>query len=356
MEQIELIEWLFENGGTAIRYRTAVEFLPADHNLDDLEDELLASPLVRRWLENLHPELGFNQLHGAAPTTFESAMGKLTQLGCRRGMEPFDKKTEVFRHWFQEAVHELPAPSFSWTPFLRVLVGAFLSRAGYWEDSSLKDYLDYRLEVLYQFARQRRYDLHVDPAAYPGIPQPFRGRPLIDPVLTAGGEMCFPLIYDLHLLANVPDWLKTAETQAKIDSVISYVLDPAYQALPEGYGIIQADKRKYYAMGWSAHLPGYDRMAEDHPWAERFVKRLVLMSNFAAAREHRWFKSGVRFLARFRTGPGTHLFPRALLPEKPNSYWVSGACMGLEENRRRKLALALESTFWMMMITKSVED
>lgn len=311
---------------------------------------MLASPLVRRWLDRLHPLLGFNQLHGAAPTTFESAMGKLTQLGCRAGMPVFDRRTEASRAWFQEAVAAPLDDIFSWTPFLRLLVGAFLSRAGYWDEVPLIDFLNYRLEVLYQFTRQRRYDLYVETEGYAGIPKPFRGRPLIDTALTAGGEMRFPLIYDLHLLANMPQKLVTSAVREKIDSVIAYILDPAYQTLPDGYGIIQAARRKYYAMGWSVHLPGYNGMAADHPRAGSFVQRIVLMSNFAPAREHRWYREGVQFLEGFRTAQGTYRFPRSLLPEKRSGYWVTGAYMGLEDSRKASLALELESTFWMLKL------
>ena len=52
-----------------------------------------------------------------------------------------------------------------------------------------------------------------------------------------------------------------AITQLKIDTVVAYVLHPDYQALEEGYGVMRAGKRRYYSMGWSVHLPGYDGFA-----------------------------------------------------------------------------------------------
>ncbi len=44
---------------------------------------------------------------------------------------------------------------------------------------------------------------------------------------------------------------------------------------------------------------------------------------------------------------GAFLFPAAYLHEGSSGYWIMGSNMGLEENRRRKMARELESTLWM---------
>ncbi|MFH1513928.1 MAG: hypothetical protein ABIG42_00555 [bacterium] len=43
-------------------------------------------------------------------------------------------------------------------------------------------------------------------------------------------------------------------------------------------------------------------------------------------------------------------FPREYLPEKQRGYYVCGAYMGLEDGRRSKKVLELESTFRMLRI------
>ena len=156
----ELIHWLLEEGGPSIRYRTARE-LAQGETWKGQETILIESPLVCRWLENLRPELGFNQLHGAAPRTFESAMGKLTQLGCRAGMPEFDRRTQIFRAWFQEVDKRQQDENFSWIPFLKMLAAPFLARAGYHHEPSLRKFAADRLRVLYQFTRRGRFDLYI---------------------------------------------------------------------------------------------------------------------------------------------------------------------------------------------------
>ena len=85
------------------------------------------------------------------------------------------------------------------------------------------------------------------------------------------------------------------------------------------------------------------------------VYRLELMSNVPSARKHPWFQESIERLEQYRTDQDTYIFPRSFLQERPSGYWVTGAYMGLEQNRRKKAALELESTFWMLKIKKNAQ-
>lgn len=349
MNEREIIGWLLENGGPAIRYRVATELL--DDSASVNSKELLESSLINGWLERLAPETGFNQLHGSKPTVYENAMGKLTQLGCRSGMPPFDERVRPFRDWLAQTMED--TRGWSWMPFQRMIVGGFLAVAGYHSDPVVVQQMARRLDVLHQFARQKDYDIYVDRSDYPGIPAGFRDKPLVNPSLYPGGEERFPSIYDVHALAHLTG---DGDAQQQIDTVINYVLHPDYQAFPEGYGIMRAEKRKYYAIGWSVHLPGYFGFDDLSGWdARQLVQRVVLMAHFPTARVHRWFQESLSHLETYCTARGTYVFPRPYLREDRSGYWVTGAYMGLEENRRSKRALELESTFWMLKIKKLAE-
>ncbi|UCB43338.1 MAG: hypothetical protein JSV77_01440, partial [Dehalococcoidales bacterium] len=78
-----------------------------------------------------------------------------------------------------------------------------------------------------------------------------------------------------------------------------------------------------------------------------FVQRLVLMGQFPAARSHPWFINSLNHLQGFQTENGTYLFTRSYLPEQSSGYWVTGARLGLEEDRKVRHAIELESTYWM---------
>jgi hypothetical protein len=282
-------------------------------------------------------------------------MGKLTQLGCQNGMPPFDDRTQPFRDFLTQTAKEPRSATGKWTPFRRLIVGTFLTVAGYHHDDAVQNYVRRRLNTLYQFTKKNDYALYVDRDAYPDIPQGFRDKQLINPLLSAGGEMPLPRIYDVHALAHFPEVLHDGATQRRIDTVIDYVLHPSYQVLPDGYGIMRAGKRRYYAKGWSVHLPRYRDVHENPMRINRFVQRVVLMAHFRTAREHAWFRAAVAHLETYRTEQGTYLFPRHYLQERQRGYWVTGVYMGLEANRRPQRVLEMESTFWMMKV-KQLSD
>lgn len=154
-------------------------------------------------------------------------------------------------------------------------------------------------------------------------------------------------------MAHYPKAALDAATQHKIDTVIAYVLHPGYQALDDGYGVMRAGPRRYYAIGWSAHLPGYsDRAAMRDGHAKSLIQRLEVMAHFPDARRHRWFRESLAHLESFRAEDGTYRFPSRYLKESPSGYWVTGAYMRLEENRRRRVSLTLDSTFRMMVLKR----
>ncbi len=350
---IELVAWLLAKGSPVIRYRTTREIITDTDAIDTdpLAGELIRNQLVSLWLERLGTSTELTHLHSSKVTAYENAMGKLLQLGCQNGFAPFDEKTKIYRTWFGSP---LISSGFDWTPFKRKVVGSFLVAAGYHQENAILEYLGHRLETLWRFTREKDFDIYTDRGQYPDIPKGFHDKPLVNPELYVGSEEYFPSIYDIYALANFPTHLLNENTQQKIDSVIEYVLDPKYQAFPEGYGLMRAAKRKYYAIGWSVHLPGYHFAKEKKRDENRLIQRLTLMSNFQMARKHRWFQENLSDLENYRTDRGTYLFPRSYLQERPSGYWVTGAYMGLEENRRKKIAIELEFTFWMLKIKSTV--
>ena len=358
MNHEALIDWLLENGGPAIRYRTASELMPHSSNVDiaELRQKLLRSNSVRTWLNRFVPFSIFNDIHGSKATTFENVVGKLTDLGLKRGIAEFDQQIIPFCKWLEENSDRPPTHIFDW--FARTLIAAFLARSGYGNESAVGQVLKTRLDTIYNFTRKQRFDIYVSPEGYPQIPSSFKNRPLINPELSIDGNLCLPWIYDIFGFAAYLAEHGNEDDLMKADTIINYILNKQYQRLPEGYGILIGDNRRYYAMGWSVHLPGFiDKPSEDvniqhlQPWIlGAFIQRLCLLGQFPIARHHPWFINSLKHLEGFQTEKGTYLFPRLYLPEKANGIWVIGARTGLEENRKTNLAIELESTFWMVKL------
>lgn len=334
-----LVQWLLDNGGPAIRYRTATELLdePADVNLGRLRTDLLHSAMVRQWFVCIGLPGGLTSLHSGKPSAFENVCAKLCELGLRAGMlDKLDAKMLPFRR-------HLAGWDEKWG---RPLLAACLNWIGY-PDEAVLACLSERLETIYGLARTDNYDIYVDQDTFGDFNNAFRKKRLINPDLNEP----LPKIWDLYALAHWPAALQNAQTQHKIDTVVAYILNPDYQALEDGYGVMRAGKRRYYSMGWSVHLPGYPNSGNKQP-EYMYVQRLELMAHFATARSTTWFQDCVRHLESFQTETGVYRFPAGYLRESSSGYWVSGAYMRLEENRRVRRSLDLDSTFRMCKIER----
>jgi hypothetical protein len=339
-------QWLLAQGGPTIRYRTATE-LCAERgicNLAALQDALLTSATVGRWLANLGPNMSPSQLHGSRPTCFENAAAKLALLGCHAGMAPLDERVASARQWL--TARAASAPDWTDLDYYRMLVAARLAALSY-DDEGLRHVIRQRVSVLGAWARQGRYDIYVEQDTYGSFPTAFRKRSLVDPAIYPDGISRLPSIHDVYALASSPWLLADAEAAADVDAIVGYILHPDYQRLEAGYGIMVTPKRRYYSIGWDIKLPGYDGLEGMGTEAGQLVQRLALMAHFPVAQGHPWFRAGMDHLQRWVTDEGTYRFPGDYLRESKNGYWVSGSAMGLEENRRLWRAIEIESTFWM---------
>jgi hypothetical protein len=346
---------LLSEGGPVLRYLAAAELAPPEVQPDrrQLELDLLGTPEVQTWLDNLSlassPRIRANTIHGASDACFENAMGKLVQFGMRAGMSELDERAEPFRRWLAE----FPGgEKYLFGPFYTTIVASFLAMAGY-RDKAILGALRDRLFSTYNFCRQGKYGIYADKTGYRRVPEIWTDVPLVDPALYPGDDWYLPWIHDVNgfavLLTASPDGMPVSEM---VDTVVRYVLNPEYQALRDGYGIVTDGKGRYWAMGWSVHLPGLPGCPRVTSQAG-LVGRLATMSAFEAAREHAWFRDGLAYLESFRTPRGTYVFPREILPEKKTSYWVGGTHCGLGENRRTRNWLELESTYWALRCRRS---
>jgi hypothetical protein len=345
-----LPSYLLQHSGPVIRYRTVTELLddPAGIDLDRLRQDLLQSRLVNQWLERLVP----GGIHGSQNTAFENPMNKLADLGLKAGMAPLDERTAHFRRLLAKR-----APRREGMGFLRhnIILAAGLLRAGYPMDEPVTTFLRQRLDDLYDTCRNGSYDIYIGEDEYAGIPKAFRKKRFLKPELTPGGEVRLPYIHDLYALAHFPDHARDAATARKIAAIIHYVLDPRYQSLGDGYGYLRErhdQHTHHYAIGWSAHLPVCANRTPEGFERARVVQRIELMAHFPAARESRSFQDCLAHLEAYRTDRGTYLFPRDYLREQQSGYWVAGAYIALEDNRRSSRAIELESTFRMLTIKR----
>jgi len=353
MEFNDYSSWLMDNAGSVIRFRVASEFLHENKRVESAKRELLSSNLVKYWLGNLKPDFGRNALHGAKTEAYENVMGKLHEFGLKKGMPILDRETEPFRKWLSQQIN-MPAEGY-FPIFYRTLVAAFLAMAGYSGDESVKTWVLRRLETVYPFAKKGDLrGVYVPRDAFPGFPKAFRNAPLINPQLYPEEELKLPWIHDMNAFLHTTSIMEDATLRNKVETIIRFILTSDYQKLPVGYGIVRHKSGRYYAMGWSVHLPGY---FESEVSGREFGRLLLLLDLFGksrTAKDHTWHKQSVEALTRFKNDEGLISFPRECLLEKRIGVWVLGMRMGLEENRRIKNAITCESTFRFLKIMSHV--
>jgi hypothetical protein len=345
VDEESAIAWLLQEGGPVIRYRTATELVDDATGIEvgRLAAGLVASKVVQQWLAQIQGPRDMGSYHGSNSSAFENACAKLCELGLRAGMlRGFDWRMEPYRDQLAED------PESVWNP----ITGGCLTWAGF-HDEALLEWLRARLGVLYETAQAGSYDIYIDQDRYGDFPAAFRKRPLVAPRYY--GRLVG--IWDVYALAHWPMALASSEAQDQIDAVIAYILHPGYQALDEGYGVMRARRRRYYAIGWSVHLPGYGGTEFRRAMhAAMFVQRVELMAHFAVARQSPWFRQSLAHLESYCTDRGTYRFPSAYLREQTDGYYVTGAYMRLEADRRRRVALELDSTFRMLKIKRLIEE
>lgn len=371
-----LVEWLMAEAGPIVRYQTAVQLiggLPASE-MWQLQSDLLAHPTVRSWLSRLTlgdllapgetladigprqvKRLVNGQLHGSRPTAIENVLGKLAELGLHAGMAALDECMAPFNAFLQRRLNHC-----EFTRFLERIVASIIAwgllRSGYGESETMQEFAPCYVALIHPIAADGVYEIHADESELAGLPKAWAGKPILRPAIM--DRYYLPLIHDLYVFAYLPSSINVGVTAQQINDIVSYVLDPRFQALPDGfgYGWDQA-KRTCYSWGWSPHLPGYAADGFDAAaLPASAVQRIELMARFPFARRTRWFQEAVQHLESFRTDRGTYCFPASYLREEPSGYYVSGYYMGLGENRRSRQALEIESTFRMLRLKKLIRS
>ncbi|MHA2066000.1 MAG: hypothetical protein ACXABY_16635 [Candidatus Thorarchaeota archaeon] len=338
MSRSDLAWWLVDNAGPVIRFRTMVEILrETDIGIVSRAlDNLFNSPIVKKWLENLTPRMGFHSFHSSMPDAYENAMGKLVQLGLHAGLQPFDSKTLPFRAWLSDRVevasNEDDGP---WRGFSKPLVASYLAYAGYDDTVPVKTTMLERLRISLQFVDTVDFDdFYVEGA---------KQKWLVSPRFYRDLEQGLPYIHDIRGLASSKWIFEDNEYSRMVERVVGKILSPEYQGLRPGYGYLEYGNRTY-AIGWSVHVPGFSSAPSENEMS-RLLLCLEMLAPFTSARESVWFKTSMDLLEETIIDEGHYRFPRKWLPEKQSGYWVGAHYMALEDERRKQSAIDHESSF-----------
>jgi len=313
---------------------------------DRIEKEALDHPIIQYWLSQFQNVGRLYPMHGSFDSCFENACGKCIQLGLSIQNNQLKEKLDPFMDWFLTLPMETPKDKslFSYT-FYRNLLAFNLYRAGY-SDQSILDTIQFRIEQVYEFTKQYRFDIYVDPCGFPKIPSSFqKHHQLVDPALYSTGMTVFPNIHDIFVFRDFYKRHADKEQIKKIDQIVAYILHPSYQSLPHAYGIMFVPPKAYYSIGWDVLLSAKD--PELSP--ALFLQRLVLMSEFSSVKSSEYYRQALAHMNKYLSEDGLYQLPKEYLHEK-TGYFVTGSHMSLGVNRRRKEWSKLESSYWISQL------
>ncbi len=330
----DLTWWLLRYSEPVIRYRTLVDIMDERDvgRIGRALNDLYKSPLILKWLERLKFNMAFNRIHSNTTDAFENVIGKLSMLGMRAGLQPFDNKTLPYRAWLTDNRQMSTAEPRG--DFMKTIIASLLSYAGYGSTMPVSEHLKARLEMLHSFARQPDFDaIFRDEEQSKDTPNSF-----------------LPCVHDIRGFAFCNAIMNSRVLRKRAESVVKVIISDVFQFRLCKRSIARRGSR-FDVMGWAVHLPGYGSSPEGVEFAELLLT-LEMMAPFEPARTSEWFHDSMNYLAQFRTESGTYRFPRAWLPERKVGYWIRGERMGLEENRGNEMAIECESTFWVLRIRK----
>jgi uncharacterized protein YeaO (DUF488 family) len=351
MNHRDLAYWLLDKAGPIIRFRTLVDIFEEQDVgvVSRALKKMGESPEVVKWLGFIEHSLAFNDVHSGWLNSFENVMGKLVQLGMRAGLQPFDSKTLFYRVWLSENVDREPVAAHE--IFKRTLIASILARAGYQTVDAVQKQILSRLYAIHEFARDPDFSqIYVNKSEYRGIPKGLAGYDLINPHLYPDQQFALPWIHDIYAFSHLNIVCKNEQHHDKAERILEMILTPEYQSLPWSYGIVMYGKR-YYVLGWAAHLPGYSKAPEGRLFAE-MLNLLDALAPFTSIRKSQWFQRSIKILEDFRTEEGAYSFPEICLPEKNKGYWIRGEYMAFDERKTVDNAIEIESTFRVLSIRK----
>jgi hypothetical protein len=353
MNEGNLTGWLLENGGPAVslnlektesgksKYVLQLSVIEKVKEILDLLDTFDINSMDAKTLEHL--------IHYYKETCIDHFFPKLIEMGFYSDISLFDKKMTPLRKIFSRLGEQYYA--------YKLMLCRFYFMAGYDYDEVI-DFALKRLELICVSASEKTFDIYENKDKLPKLPAHWMDKPVLKDILNPYCQVKpLPLFYDIEALSYFPERRLNSDIRKKIDDVIYYILEPEFQKIQEGYGLIWSkSKRRYYACGWNPLLPyfnGYERPVKYE--VSRFLFYFDMMSRFEIARNSKWFSECLARVEKYRTVNGTYIFPKELTGKKfIHEAFLSASNLKLNRKEQELKTREITSTMYMMKILKRV--
>lgn len=375
-------DWLYENGGPAIRLRLRLRNLNRNSTteVENIVTELWQMDEVQKYLNYLK---GFNikagdkkalehLIHYYGDMCIDKFFPVLMDFGFRSGIREFDQLLLPAERLFMD----LQAEDYDYSFFYRLMLHRVFFITGFVRQEMIES-MKNRINALHIAAKEKRYDIFQDKSKLPKPPKQWSNHGIMKDEMNPFSEEAripLPTIYDISAIAYFQQYNKDPIIQGKIDDIIDYILTREFQAFPEGYGLLWVKERRiYHACGWNPMLPVYDDYKRPgHIGSYAILNYLTMMSYYKSAVKSEWFIHGMDEIDQFKTQRETYLFPKEYLSKKcsapgfesdfigfntnKHEIYLNAANMRLKYNERETLIRELISTLNILEIKERIKS
>lgn len=348
--------WLMENADTPIRFNLS-------HRADD-KKLLLKNSEVADWFSRLTQRASDNEIgkvHGSHDYRMENILGKCWILGLSKNIRPFSENMVFLTEFLNRHIETNPSEVLSFGKLYHYrdyekVLGCFLPLLGYQNESSIMHITRRRINALYEFTRQKRYDIYVDGSKLKGVKKDWQPY-IINPDLYADGHIALPDMHDLILFAGMYDILAEDEKQ-KIEVVVQWLFGEQYNTLYRRYGYFYVPGGAYLvkAIIFKPNLLNFKEMSFDKGDLASLLFTLFVLSHFQSAKKSEWFSFALDYLEQYKNQESRYQFPPHMIAEKPDCFVIGGGHMNVGENKKVKHYHEIISTYWVARIYRNLNN
>lgn len=342
--------WLLKAADVPIRYNLFRKAEDVEHLLQNREVSSWLSRLAERSQDD-----NIGQIHGSHDYRMENILGKCWILGLSRGISTFADKMAFITDYLNHHIQTAPADDLSFGKIYHYrdnekVLSCFLPFLGYYDDPAILHIVRKRIDILYSFTRNKRYDIYVDGSKLKGVKKDWQPY-IIDPDLYSDGHIALPDMHDFILFAGMLPFL-TDEDRKKVEVITEWIIGEGYKRIIRRYGYFYAPGGTYNtkAIIFKLHLLDFQDMTFDKGDLASLVFTVFVLSHFKTARESEWFSLALSYLEQYKNESSRYIFPSHLINEKSDSYVIFGGHMNVGENRKAKSYNEIISTYWMERI------
>lgn len=348
------LDWLLNNSDIPIKYILTKDKIYSEKIIENYEVQYWLSQLKLKW-EN--SELG--DIHGSHDYRMENILGKCYILGLSNKIPIFSNYMKFIIDFLSNHIKKPNENTLSFGKIYsyrdyETVLSCFLPMLGYYDVEPVKYITEKRINILYNFIKQERYNIYVDASGYKGIKKEWQAY-IIDPELYTDGNIALPTMHDFILFAGMYNNLDKTNKK-KVEAIVKWVFNDKYMEINRRYGYFYVSGGTYNvkAIIFKMHLIDIKHKTFDKGDLAGLVFVCFILSHFKSAKESEWFKMAISYLNDYRTNDNRYIFPKHMIIEEKDRYVIEGGHMNIGENKKSKKYNEIISTYWTHRIQENL--